>query len=216
MIKYSRIVTSVALCLACSALGAAQGGGHNRYKWRDSQGNLHYSDSLPSDASVRGYDVINASGLVIQHVDRAQTAQERAAARRAAEQNKASSEQASNTARADQQLLAAYPNESDLEHAQQLQLDYLDKGIDAARVDLKNQETSLSDMLDHAAEFDRIDKPVPASLARQVSKMRARTRNQRDAVSRKVAERAQTVRQFADELAHYRKLKAAADADRQR
>ncbi|MGA8279168.1 MAG: DUF4124 domain-containing protein [Rhodanobacteraceae bacterium] len=209
------ILTTVALCLACSVVNAAQGGGH-RYKWRDSQGNLHYSDSLPADASMHGYDVINASGLVIQHVDRAQTAEERSAARRAAEKNKAASDQASNTARADQQLLAAYPNESDLEHAQQQQLDYLDKGIEAARVDLKNQEISLADMLDHAAEFDRADKPVPASLARQVSDMRARTRNERDTVSRKVAERAQTVRQFADELAHYRELKAAADADRQR
>src|SRR5690606_28262313 len=41
---------------------------HNRYKWRDAQGNLHYSDSLPAEAARMGYEVVNSHGIVIKRV----------------------------------------------------------------------------------------------------------------------------------------------------
>jgi hypothetical protein len=202
------VAVALALALAAVVATAAQTR-HNHYKWRDAKGNLHYSDSLPSDAALHGYDVVNADGIVVQHVDRAQTPEERAAAQAALKRSRAAEQQAANAARTDRQLLIAYPGESDLEHAQKQQIDLLDQGIKAARIDLQNQESSLSDLLDRAAEFDHRNQPVPAELAAEISEMRQRSRSQRDTVERKIAERAETERRFAGDLAHYRKLKAA-------
>jgi hypothetical protein len=32
---------------------------HKQYRWSDASGNLHYSDTLTTDAIQAGYDVIN-------------------------------------------------------------------------------------------------------------------------------------------------------------
>ncbi|MGA9343339.1 MAG: DUF4124 domain-containing protein [Rhodanobacteraceae bacterium] len=205
----SRASIALALCLCWSLAAAGQDANHNRYKWRDGQGNLHYSDSLPADAAVRGYDVLSADGILIKHVDRAQSPAERAAARAALAKSRATTEDAENRVRADQQLLVAYPEEGDLVQSQRQQLDLLDRGIKSAQLDLTNAEANLSDLLDHAATFDRDGKPVPADIVRKIAEMRQRTRVERDTVARQQNEREQTQRKFADDLAHYRQLKAA-------
>src|SRR5690606_30129250 len=69
------------ILLASSVVISAFAAGNVRYKWRDADGNLHYSDSLPADANVYGYDIVSAQGIVVKHVPAAMTPEQRAAAR---------------------------------------------------------------------------------------------------------------------------------------
>jgi hypothetical protein len=187
---------------------SAETGVHNRYKWKDAQGNLHYDDALPTAALQFGYDVVNAQGIVVKHVERTRTAEEmkadEAAAAQKAAQNRAAEEQAAR----DQQVLAAYPNERELVNSQQAQLDMLDQNILATELSLQSQEKSLTDNLSHAAELDRNGKPVPAALQSQIEALRQNIEKQKAYIASKQQEKADSVKKFEVELMHYREVRA--------
>jgi hypothetical protein len=187
---------------------------HNRYKWHDAEGNLHYSDALPAEAAKYGYDLVSPQGVVIKHVDRAKTAEEKIAAKAELAKAQAAKDAAESKVRNDQQMLAAYPSEEDLKRAQHQQSDMLEQNLTSARISLQSQEKSLAELLGHAADFDSTGKAVPPELAQRIGKMRKEVEDQRGYIARKEKDRDQTVARFDDDLAHYRSLKSAATANR--
>jgi hypothetical protein len=200
------------LVLGVTSVASAQGvDKHNRYKWKDGQGNLHYDDALPTEALQFGYDVVNGNGLVVKHVERTRTSEERkadeAAAAQKAAQNRAAEEQATR----DQQVLSAYPNERELVSSQQAQLDMLDQNVFATELSLQSQEKSLTDNLKHAAELDRNGKPVPATLQSQIEALRQNIERQKAYIAGKQQEKADNIKRFETELAHYREVHAKAE-----
>ena len=72
---------AVLALLLAGVASAADTTKHNRYKWTDAEGNLHYSDALPAEAVKYGYEIVSPQGVIIKHVDRAKTAEERTAAK---------------------------------------------------------------------------------------------------------------------------------------
>src|SRR5215813_1491089 len=116
------LLAAMALLVAASVASGDEKDGRNRYKWRDGQGSLHYDDVLPEEALKYGYDIINGSGLVVKHVERARTPEELAADKAAAEKAATAKRLQDDQARKDQQMLAAYPTEKDLQSAQREQL----------------------------------------------------------------------------------------------
>jgi hypothetical protein len=204
---------AVALMLAASAW-AATPSAHNRYKWTDGDGNLHYSDALPPEAVKYGYEIVNAQGVVIKHVDRPKTADERKAAKAELAKAQAAKEDADTRLRSDQQLLAAYPTEEDLKRAQHQQSEMLDQNLNSAGISLQSQEKSLAELLGHAAELESTGKEVPSQLAKRIAVARKQVEDQRTYIARKETERTDVVAKFADELAHYRELKEKVASDR--
>lgn len=204
----------LALLIAGPAWAAGSGQPHQRYKWTDGEGNLHYTDALPPEAVRYGYEIVNAQGVVIKHVDRPKTAEERAAAKAEIAKAQAAKDSAEARVRNDKQLLAAYPTEDDLKRAQRQQSDMMDQNLNSARISLQSQEKSLAELLGHAAELDANGKPVPTTLAKKIGDMRKQVEDQRTYIARKQKERDDTVAHFDDDLAHYRNLKEPQEADR--
>lgn len=202
-----------ALLLAFSDPVAAANAAHNRYKWKDAEGNVHFADSLPADAAQFGYDIVNSQGLVTKHVDRAKTPEELKAAEQEAKQQAAARHEAEEKNKKDQQMLAAYPSEADLVKAQQAQLDMLDQHILGTRIGIESQEKSLTELLSHAAELDRTGKPVPTTLQQQIETLRLNIEKQKAYAARKQQDKIDTAKNFAAELEHYRELNAKAKVD---
>jgi hypothetical protein len=205
------LVAALVLSAGADALAANKANptqDHNRFKWRDAAGELHYGDSVPAEAVKFGYDIVNPQGIVVRHVERAKTAAEIAAAKIDAAKAQADRKVADQHARDDEQLLSNYPEESDLKHAQQQQLDMLNQQVKAAGVSLRNQEQTLADLLDRAAEAERTGKELPADQAKQLTRMRKQVDEQRMTVSGREAERDTASSHFEAEVAHYRELKA--------
>lgn len=202
-----KIVVSIAAMLIAGSVGVpnaeAQG---SRYKWRDAEGNLHYSDALPPNANAIGYDVVNAQGIVIRRVEPAKSAEEKAIAKGQADKERAAKDEAAIRLRKDQQLLAAYPNEAELQQAQTQQLELLQQNIRNADNALQNQERSLAEQLGQAADLEREGKPVPPRIADQISATRVQIEAQHRIVDRRNAELEKAKTDFAAELAHYRTL----------
>ncbi|MBN8728531.1 MAG: DUF4124 domain-containing protein [Xanthomonadales bacterium] len=200
-------LAALAFAGACQAAGSLD---HNRYKWRDAQGNLHYGDTLPAEAARLGYEIVNPQGLVVKRVERAKTPEELAAARAAATREQAARTEAEERARADAQLLAGYPEERDLRRAQQQKLELLEQQVVAARISLRSQEQTLADSLARAAEVERTNRGLPEAEAKKLAGLRQQVDNQRLAVNRREAERDAAHENFQLELARYRELRQAA------
>ncbi len=200
------IVPTLGLLIAASFASAPATAQGTRYKWRDAEGNLHYSDALPADAGKLGYDVVNAHGIVVRRVEPAKTPEQRAVAKAAAERERASRDEAAARVRKDEQLLAAYPTEQELLLAQQQQLQLLQQNIESARSALQNQERNLAEQLGHAADVERDGKPIPQRMADQISAVRKQIEAQHSLIERRQAELEKARVDFASELDHYRSL----------
>ncbi len=211
MCHASTIRSGIALAalLAAGVCLAAGQADHNRYKWRDAAGNLHYADTLPADAARLGYEIVSPQGIVIKRVERAKTPEEVAADKASAATDKAARSAQEQRQRADTQLLAGYPEERDLERAQKQKLELLDQQVVAAQISLRSQEQTLADALAQAAEAERTERGLPAAQAKQLSDLRLQVDAQRQVVSRRIAEREAARSAFAQELARYRELKSA-------
>ena len=180
----------------------------NRYKWKDAQGSLHFSDTLPPEALQVGYDVVNPQGVVVRHVDRPRTAEERKADALATAAQAETKQRIAAAAAADHQLLATYPTENDLAAVHQDRLDAIDKALSNIRVSLADQEKGLDEQLAHAATFERDGKVVPASVRQQIETLRKTIANQNAFILHREAERLELIRQSDAEMLHYRELRA--------
>jgi hypothetical protein len=163
---------------------------------------------VPAEAAKFGYDIVNSHGIVVKHVDRAKTDAEVAAAKVEAAKQAAERRIVEQHARDDEQLLSNYPREDDLKHAQQQTLEMLDQQVKAAATSLRNQEQSLADLLDRAAEAERTGKELPPEQARQLASMRKQVDDQRGTVAEREHERDEAVGHFDEQVTHYRELKA--------
>ncbi|HTI95394.1 MAG TPA: DUF4124 domain-containing protein [Rudaea sp.] len=202
----SLIALGLFLFAATTALAADKS--HERYRWTDAQGVVHFDDVLSDAAIQAGYDVVSGSGMKIRHVAPPKTAEQQKAYDQAQAQKKAADNAAAERARDDAQMLAAYPTEHDLSEAHIAQLAMLDQYIQSTQISLQSQEKSLTDMLSHAADLERAGKPIPATLSQQIETLRANVEKQKAYITGKQQEKIDSAAKFETELAHYREVRA--------
>jgi hypothetical protein len=207
-------ITSVVFSLGLVGTAFAQTTAKVHYRWVDAGGLTHFSDSLTDDAVRYGYDVINNDGQVVTHVGRLMTAAERAAAQKQAAEQAAQQSAVEARKRGDLNLLNTYPDEAALKEQQQQVLESLDEQMSTTRVNLHTQDAALTDLLNRAADNERAKQSVPKSLADQISAQRNVVANERDLLHRQEANREIVVQQQAQDLQHYRDLKAQEKAER--
>lgn len=197
----------ILILLASTTLVAAFAAGNARYKWRDAEGNLHYSDSLPADANVYGYDMVSPQGIVVKHVPPAMTPEQRIAATAEAATARSAKDEAERQDRENQQLLAANPTEADLLNSQTQQIEMIDANIKSLETALQSLERNLTDLLGRAADLERDSTPVPAKLTTQIADVRGKIDSLHKQLDRRQADREKTTRGFAEELDRYRALR---------
>ena len=200
-------IFSIVLCASLSAY--AQNSSNVRYKWTDSQGLAHFSDSLTSEAMKYGYELVNDRGLVVQRVSRQLNVQERAAANKLAAERAAKDRAIQEQANADAQMLTAYPDEDSYKISLQQTLETHDQQLNTTRINLRSQERALTELLGRAADIENGKDAVPKFLVDSIAKQRNVVAALRDTMQRQQALRAQSVQQQARQMTHYRELQAA-------
>jgi len=209
--RISLLLAMALLATSCVAQAQANDARH-RYRWKDAQGNLHIEDAIPPGDAKLGYDVVNAQGITIRHVERQRTEDELAAAKAAAEKAASDSRAAADQASRDAQMLAAYPEESDLRKAQESQLTMVQQNIDTSSAGIRSQEKSLAEMLAHAAETERDSKPVSPVVQQRIATLKSGIAEQKLVLEKRERERLAMQKQFEVELAHYREVKLKQEA----
>lgn len=209
--RKSLSILIAATLLASASVHAQQHANSNgmRYKWVDGKGLPHFSDSLTQDAIQHGYDVVNDQGMVVQHVQRQLSPEERAAVQKQAAQQAAAQRTAQDRARADQQMLAAYPDEASYKASLQQALANMDQQIHTSKLNLRSQEQALTELLGRAAEFEHNKQPLPKYLQDGIAKQRGVVSDLQALLQRQQAQRDQAAQAQVQQLAHYRAAQAA-------
>jgi hypothetical protein len=203
-----KFVYAAAISLATVLTAHAQKATGIRYHWRDGKGLSHYSDSLTAEAIKYGYDLVNDKGYVVSHVERQLSPEERAAAEKLAAEQAAQRHAEEARRRADLQMLNAYGEEAELKQAQQAELSSLDQQISTTRLNLRSQEKTLADLLGRAADLERAKEQVPKALTDRIADQRNVVAGQRAALQRQQDHRDAAEKDAAQQLEHYRALKA--------
>ncbi len=178
------------------------------YRWKDAQGVVHFSDTIPASALAGGYDVVSSDGRVIRHVQRELTPAERKAAAAEAAREAAAKRRAQQQTIEDAQLLSAYPDVQSLEASQQGQLRQIEGDIATLETNLRNQEATLTDLLGHAADLEHAKQPIPPYIHKRIAKQRQTINDERHALSQRREDLADARVRFAKQLEHYRELRA--------
>lgn len=210
------MMAATALCFGTVALAQNNTTNNNnfRYKWKDASGHSFFSDSLTPEAMKSGYDVVNAQGVTVRHVDRQLTADEREAARKVADQQAAAQAAADQRKRDDAQLLNAYPDEAAFSTAKQAELDNVEQAARTTRMNLQGQEKALADLLNRAGDLERSKQPVPPYLNDRITEQRNTVAGLRAALQRQQAAKDAAQVNMDAQLKHYRELKAADSSGR--
>ena len=204
----SCLLFAAVACGMCAPAFAAPPTPTTHYRWTDASGVVHFSDTIPSSALAGGYDIVNAQGLVVRHVERELTPAERRAAAARAAQEAAVRRDAQQRRVADAQMLAAYPTDQDLKASQQAQLQQIQADISSLETNLRSQEDSLTELLAHAADLEHSEQPIPPYVSKRIAEQRQSVNDERAALVQKRADFVQTEVRFAAQLEHYRALRA--------
>lgn len=206
------ILAGAVLVMASSAVDAQKNDKNNngyRYRWKDASGQSYFSDSLTSEAMKAGYDVVNSRGMVVQHVNRQLTPDERAAAKKLADQQAAAQAIIDQRKRDDAQMLSAYPTEQAFTAAQQSQVDNYQQAVRTTQLNLQGQEKTLADLLTRAGDLERAKQPVPPYLTTRIGEQRNTVAGLRTTLQRQQAAEATAKTNMAAEIQRYRQLRAA-------
>ncbi|WP_448099194.1 DUF4124 domain-containing protein [Luteibacter yeojuensis] len=210
------ILVGAALCIGTAAFAQKNTTNNNayRYRWKDASGQSYFSDSLTSDAMKAGYDVVNSQGMVVRHVDRQLTADERAAARKVAEAQAAAQQAQQQRQREDAQMLNAYPDEAAFAAAKNAEVDNFEQAARTTRLNLQGQEKALAELLNRAGDLERAKQPVPKYLSDRIAEQRNTVASLRETLQRQQAAKDAAKANTEAQLRHYRELKAADAANR--
>lgn len=202
-----RVICTLSIA-ALLALLAAPADAQRLYRWVDADGKVHYTDTLPPEAVDKAREELNSSGMTVNRVDRALTAEERAAAEAEEAEREREALVVAEREKMDAVLMGSYQSEDDLKRAYSERFDLLDQSLEAAQVGIRSQEKSLDDLLSHAAGLERAGKPVPATVQSSISSARNQVNQQREFLSRREREREALQQEYDAVLERYRVLRA--------
>ncbi len=178
------------------------------YKWVDKDGNVTYSDQVPPSEVEREREELNRQGVAVNRVERALTAEERAALQAQREAAAQAEREAEEQARRDHVLLGSYPSENDLERSFRERFELLATVIQNAQMGLESQEKSLAELLGHAAQLEQSGKSIPANVTASIETARRQTEEQRRFLQKQREEEKSLQLEYEQTLGRYRELTA--------
>jgi hypothetical protein len=206
-----RIASLVSIALLALLVAAPASAG-KLYKWVDEKGNVHYSDKVPPEAAKLARKEMNQAGVTVKEVERAKTQEELAAEAAQRVQEEEARKIAEAQAQADRALMLSYTTEQDLVRAREQELGVIDANMTTARLTMASQEKNLSELLAHAADFERNKQAVPKNVTDSIANVRQQIEmQQKSLVDREAAK--ETVRKdYESKLLRWRELSAKSAA----
>jgi hypothetical protein len=196
--------------LAFGLLAAAPATAGKLYKWVDEKGNVHYSDKVPPDAAKLARKDLNEAGVIVKQVARAKTQEELAAEAAQAERDAEARKLAEAQAQADRALMLSYTTEDDLFRTRDQELGVIDANMTTAKLTMASQEKNLSDLLAHAAGFERNKQAVPQAVADSIAHVRAQIDAQKKSLTERETSKEAVRKDYEAKLLRWRELSAKA------
>lgn len=178
------------------------------YKWVDEKGNVHYSDRVPPEAAKLAREEKNQDGVTVKEVARAKTEEELAAEAAQRVKDEEARKIAEAQAQADRALMLSYTTEDDLLRAREQELGVIEANMATAKLTIASQEKNLSDLLAHAADFERNKKPVPQAVTDSIAHVRAQIEAQQKTLKEREGSKDTVHNEYEAKLLRWRELSA--------
>lgn len=154
-------VSTSLLALVLLAAGAAHAA---MYRWVDSNGRVHYSDTLPPTYQKSGAAEMNKQGTVIKRTQ--SEAERRAEAERQAELARVRAEQAKQ-AQLDRALTQTYTSEAEIDLARDRALEHHRLLIKSSQIRAEAVNATLAELKDRMARIEKNGRKVGPGLVEQ-------------------------------------------------
>lgn len=191
-----------ALWLGLTEMAAATGSSSGKlYRWVDGKGHVHYGDTLPANAGVRGSEELGKTGQVMKRTE----SEEERKARRAAEAEAARiKKEKDEQNRLDQALLATYSSEKEIDMARDRALEFHQMAIQSTQIRMSQVTANQKEVTERALGITKGNGRPPRYLQRQI-----------DANQTELDSLNQTIKSHQDALVEVR-AKYQADKERYR
>ncbi|MGM0767795.1 MAG: DUF4124 domain-containing protein [Pseudomonadota bacterium] len=164
--RFSLAASASALLLAATVAEARM------YRYTDENGQTVISNTIPQEASRRGYDILNTKGRVIESVDPAPTAEE-IAAREAEEQRQEALERQQQQ---DRELLKRFSHPDEAVRAMHRKIRELEGLNQLKRGNISVIVSQLDNEEGRAADMERSGRKVPESTLEKIRRLESQIR----------------------------------------
>jgi chromosome segregation ATPase len=196
----SHLLLLPALLVASSAFG------ERMYKWVDEDGQVHYSNQLPPEATQRKREVINDQGRTVKVYQAPLTPEEKIEEKQLAEVELRKKELAQKRANHDRSLLATYSSKKDMYPARDAKISAVESLIKLTNSRIIAMKNRLLELTEEAADYERSGKQLPASLLSQISNLRKQIERNKEFVEDKKREIEDIRLQFEGDIKRYDEL----------
>lgn len=205
---HTLIAGAVVLALAAPLASAQDASKKKLYCWNEG-GRKVCGDALPAHAVDSARTEISAkSGMATAQVDRALSAEERAAAEQAARTARSAAMAADAQKRRDRAMAESYATEEDLRKSFQERIVLLDETVKASQLGIEGRRQTVLSLLRKAGEAELNGKPVGSGLAENIRGQHDELLHQQEVLKQQVLERSLADQDLATALERYNALKA--------
>lgn len=187
------------------ALLLVMGNAHAKmYRWVDSNGRVHYGDTLPSTYQKSGAAEMSKQGNV---VNRMQSEAERKANTEHEAEQKRIQQEADKQAQQDKALTFTYTSEAEIDLARDRALEHHKLAINSAKIRAKAVEQTLSDLTAKMTRIEKSGRPPNANLTEQLNQARKENMELKRTVLTNEAAMAKVREKYAADKTRFRELK---------
>lgn len=183
------------------------------YKWVDENGQVHYTNQLPPEASKQERRVINDQGRTLKVYRAPRTAEEKAEDKRLAELEARKEKLREQRRIHDRSLLATYSSQEDMLLARDGKLSSIDSLIQLTDSRITSMQERLLLLSDEAAEYERSGKQLPASLQQQIRNLREQISKNKEFSADKQLEMEDIRQQFDSDIKRFNELTSEASSE---
>ncbi len=180
-----------ACCLLFSSLADAR-----MYRYTDESGQLVISNTVPQEASTRGYEILNSRGRVVERVAPAPTEEEL----RRREEEKRLQEQAEIQRKEDQALLRRYRHPDDAVRALHRKIRELEGLKQLKHGNVSVIESQLDNEHSRAADLERAGRDIPEATLQKIDRLESQIRDIEKEIESQQAEIRQVKEQYLQDI----------------
>lgn len=177
--------TVLALALGLSAQAAA-----NMYRYTDENGQVVISNTIPQEATKRGYDILGNNGRVIETIPPAPTEEEIAAREAEKQRQKALAEQREQ----DRLLLKRFSHPDQAVKAMYRKIRELEGLIQLKRGNISVISSQLDAEQSRAADLERAGRDIPEATLEKIRRLEAQIRD----IEREIAAQTREIEALRD------------------
>jgi hypothetical protein len=209
-IRAMRKLIIIAAALLTVQVAAAQD--TKVYRWVDSNGTVHYGDTIPAEFAEYPKQVLNDHGVTVEELDGKKTAEQLEAERLETERRVAKALQL----RADQALLATYLTVDEILMHRDRRVELFQAQSRVTELYLSNLSRRLDGLRGDASNYqpysENSDAPmIPEALAKDLRRTKKTIERHQANLKKFQADEQQIVARFAGDISRFKRLKGIED-----